>query len=285
MRYLLAAGAILLALAPVGAADKDKKEPARPGTTFEVPYRLTDTKHVLVRIKLNGKGPFNFIIDTGAPALILTEAVAKKAGGKADGSWTTFDTLEIEGGIKIDDARGLAIDPFQLKGMNALGVAGAELHGMMGFNILARYKIEYDFTETKLKWTPVDFKVPDPKRVHIDKDSGQGSLEMIGTLMQMLSAFGGIKPNFDVVPRGFLGAELEAQKDELVVKSVLAGGPADKAGLKAGDRIETAKGKTLRKPADLLDVVKKLPEGSSLKLNIKRGDETKDITVELGKGL
>jgi S1-C subfamily serine protease len=108
---------------------------------------------------------------------------------------------------------------------------------------------------------------------------------MIGTLMQMLSAFGGIKPNFDVVPRGFLGAELEAQKDELIVKSVLAGGPADRAGLKAGDRIETAKGKNLRKPADLLDVVKKLPEGSSLKLNIKRGDDTKDITVELGKGL
>src|SRR5262245_6817776 len=120
MRYLLAAAALALALAPVGAADKDKKDPPKPATTYEVPYRLTDTKHVLVRVKLNGKGPFNFIIDTGAPALILTEAVAKKVGGKEDGNWTTFDTLEIEGGVKIDDARGLAIDPFQLKGMNAL---------------------------------------------------------------------------------------------------------------------------------------------------------------------
>jgi serine protease DegQ len=285
MRYLLAAAALALALAPVGAADKDKKEPAKTPVTFEVPYRLTDTKHVMVRVKLNGKGPFNFIIDTGAPALILTEATAKKAGGKADGNWTKFDTLEVEGGVKIDDARGLAIDPFQLKGMNSLGLAGVELHGMMGYNILARFKIEYDFTETKLKWTPVDFKVPDPKRVAVDKNTGQGGLEMIGTLMQMLSAFGGIKPNFDVQPRGFLGAELEAQKDELVVKSVLAGGPADKAGLKAGDRIETAKGKTLRKPEDLLEAVKKLAEGSSLKLSIKRGDDSKDITVELGKGL
>ena len=201
MKYLLAAGALALAFAPVGAADKEKKPP----TTFEVPYRLTDTKHVLVRVKLNGKGPFNFIIDTGAPALILTEAVAKKAGGKEDGSWTTFDTLEIEGGVKIDDARGLAIDPFQLKGMNALGVAGVELHGMMGFNVLARYKIEYDFTETKLKWTPVDFKVPDPKRVQVDKNGGQGGLEMIGTLMQMFSRLGGIKPNFETQPRGSSG--------------------------------------------------------------------------------
>ena len=286
MKYLLIAGALALALAPVGAADPPKKD-AVPKTplTYEVPYRLTDTKHVLVRVKLNGKGPFNFIIDTGAPALILTEAVAKKAGGKEDGSWTTFDTLEIEGGVKIDDARGLAIDPFQLKGMNALGVAGVELHGMMGFNVLARYKIEYDFTETKLKWTPVAFKVPDPKRVQVDKNGGQGGLEMIGTMMQMFSRLGGIKPNFDIQPRGFLGAELGAEKDDVVVKSVLAGSPADKAGLKAGDRIEAAKGKTLRKPDDLLEAVKKLPEGASLKLSIKRGDDTRDITVELGKGL
>ena len=286
MRYLLAAGALALALAPVGAADKDKKDPPKKeAVTYEVPYKLTDTKHVLVRVKLNGKGPFNFIIDTGAPALILTEAAAKKAGGKADGSWTKFDTLEVEGGVKIDDARGLAIDPFQLKGMNAMGLAGVELHGMMGYNILARYKIEYDFTQTKLKWTPVDYKVPDPKRVQVDKDGGgQGGLEMIGSLMQMLGPLVA-KPNFDVQPRGFLGAELEAQKDELVVKSVLAGGPADKAGLKAGDRIETAKGKSLKKPEDLLEAVKKLPEGTSLKLSIKRGDDTKDITVELGKGL
>lgn len=285
MKYLLAAGALALAFAPVGADDKVKKDPRKPATTYEVPYRLTDTKHVLVRVKLNGKGPFNFIIDTGAPALILTEATAKKVGGKPDGSWTTFDTLEVEGGVKIDDARGLAIDPFQLKGMNAMGLAGVELHGMMGFNILARYKIEYDFTDTKLKWTPVDFKVTDPKRVQVDKDGGQGGLEMIGTLMQMLSMFSGKKPDFTVHPRGFVGAELAAEKDELVVKSVLAGGPADKAGLKPGDRIETAKGKTLRKPDDLLEAVKKLPEGATLKLSVKRGDDTQDITVHLGRGL
>jgi hypothetical protein len=281
MKYLLVAGVLALALLPVGAADPPKKAAPK---TYEVPYKLTETKHVMVRVKLNGKGPFNFIIDTGAPALILTEATAKKAGGKTKDGWTTFDSLEIEGGVKIDDARGLAIDPFQLKGMNALGVAGVELHGMMGYNILARYKIEYDFTDSKLKWTPTDFKVPDPKRVEVDKAGGQGGLEMIGSILQMLGPLLG-KPNFDVVPRGFLGAELAVEKDEVVVKSVLTGGPADKAGLKAGDRIETAKGKSLKKPNDLLEVVKKLPEGTSLKLNIKRGDDSKDITVELGKGL
>ena len=42
---------------------------ADPEQSFRVPYRITDTKHVLVRVKLNGTGPYNFILDTGAPSV------------------------------------------------------------------------------------------------------------------------------------------------------------------------------------------------------------------------
>lgn len=283
MKYLLLLGLLGLVFSPA-KADEKKDPPKKATTTYEVPYRLTDTKHIHVRVKINGKGPFNFIIDTGAPALIMTEAIAKKVGGKTEDGWTTFDKLEIEGGLSIDKPRGVAIDMFQLKGMNSMGLAGVELHGVLGYNVLARYKIEYDFTETKLKWTPVDFKAPDPKRI-ADKGSSQGGLEMIGTLTQVMSMIGGLKPNFTVHPRGFLGAEIESKSSELIVKAVLAGSPAEKAGLKVGDRIEEAKGKSLSSSEDLLEAVKKLPEGTSLKLTVKRGDESKDITVELGKGL
>ncbi len=43
-------------------AKKEAKAEAKPGL---VPFRLTDTHHTLVRVKINGKGPFNFIVDTG----------------------------------------------------------------------------------------------------------------------------------------------------------------------------------------------------------------------------
>jgi hypothetical protein len=284
MKYLLAASVLGLALSPAIADEKKTPPPKKDAVTYEVPYRLTDTKHVLVRVKLNGKGPFNFIIDTGAPALIMTEAFGKKVGGEPDKGWLTFDKLEIEGGLSIPKPRGVAIDMFQLKGMNSMGLAGVELHGVIGYNILAQYRIEYDFTDTKLKWTPVDFKVPDPKRI-VDKDKSQGGLELIGTLMQFLSAFSGVKPNFDVHPRGYLGAELDASNKDLIVKSVLGGSPAEKAGLKPGDRIERAASKSVESTADLLEAVKKMPAGTKLKLSIKRGEDTKDITVELGKGL
>src|SRR5437762_771209 len=113
MKYILAIPLLGLALPPA-FADEKKETPKKEAVTYEVPYRLTDTKHVMVRVKLNGKGPFNFIIDTGAPALIMTEAVAKKVGGETKDGWTTFDKLDIEGGVSIPKQRGVAVDMFQL---------------------------------------------------------------------------------------------------------------------------------------------------------------------------
>ena len=263
---------------------QEKVPPLRAETTYEIPYRLTDTKHIMVRVKINGKGPFNFIIDTGAPAMILTETLAKKVGGKEKDGWTRFESVELEGGLKLSDPRGVAIDMFQLKGMNAMGLAGVELHGVLGYSVLARYRIEYDFTDTKLRWTPSRFVVPDPKRI-ADKGGSQGGLEFMGDIMKILAMFSGIKPNFNIQPRGFLGAEFDASGKSLVVKSVFADGPADKAGLKPGDEIESAKGKSVANVDEILEAVKKLPEGTSLKLKVKRGDDTKELTVVLGKGL
>src|SRR5262245_21712055 len=55
MRLLLAAiGLTFGALAPPLAAQEAKKL-TDAGKTFQVPFRLTDTKHVLVRAKINGK--------------------------------------------------------------------------------------------------------------------------------------------------------------------------------------------------------------------------------------
>ena len=48
------------------------------GQSFRVPYRLTDTNHFLVRVRINGKGPFNFLVDSGAPALFIATETAKK---------------------------------------------------------------------------------------------------------------------------------------------------------------------------------------------------------------
>ena len=118
------AALVLLCLAAL-LADEPKKQ-----AVVEVPYRLTDTNHLCVRVKVNGKGPFNLIVDTGALTLYLTKAVATKAGLKPEKTgWATCDRFELEGGLKIDKVRARIEDVPQIEGMNALARPGSSSMG------------------------------------------------------------------------------------------------------------------------------------------------------------
>src|SRR5205823_2873540 len=82
---------LLLAAFAFAAEPKPDAKLAEKSTRFDVPYRLTETKHVMVRVKINGKGPFNLICDTGAPAVFITKVVAKKAGVESGAKgWANF---------------------------------------------------------------------------------------------------------------------------------------------------------------------------------------------------
>ena len=279
-RFALALACGLLA-APLWGADP---KPAEASGRAEIPYRLTDTKHVMVRVKINGKGPFNLILDTGAPAVFITKAVAKKAKVEIDEKgWANFDSFVLEGGLTVGKARGRVEDLFQLDGMNGMGLAGVELHGVIGYNVLARYRIEYDFTADKLGFEPIANFDP-PPLVPIGGSKDQGGLEMLGPLMKSLAGLLGVKPNFNTVPRGFVGIEVD-DTDGIVIKKVLPGGPADKAGLKPGDRIEQVREINIDGSRDLTRALAKAGVGTKVKVDVKRGDDSKSFTLELGKGL
>src|SRR5947209_3986763 len=152
-----------LALDPPGGA-KPPRDP-QIGRSFRVPYRLTDTNHFLVRVRINGKGPFNFLVDSGAPALFVATETAKKIGLKlADEAtfWTPIDRLDIEGGARLSGVKARVEDPFQLVGMNALGLPGATIDGILGFTILGRFRLEIDLTEDRMTWTRLDYTPREP---------------------------------------------------------------------------------------------------------------------------
>src|SRR5947209_12819412 len=105
-----------LALDPPGGA-KPPRDP-QIGRSFRVPYRLTNTNHFLVRVRLNGKGPFNFLVDTGAPALYVATETARKVGLKPseESFWTVVERLDFEGGASLRHVNSRVEDPFQLVG-------------------------------------------------------------------------------------------------------------------------------------------------------------------------
>jgi hypothetical protein len=282
MRSLWLCAGLCLALgAPARAGEPAKAEPK----TYQVPFRLTKTQHILVRVKINGKGPFNLILDTGAPALFVATKAAKKAGVEPDAKgWGTFDKFEIEGGVTIPKAKGRVENPFQLEGMNGLGLAGAELHGMIGYTLLAHYRIEIDLTKDKMTWTELDFDPPAPMRL----DGGKGGLpemDALGGLMKFAGGLLGRKAKPDIVARGFLGMELAESDGKVTVRSVLEKGPAAKAGVKAGDQVSEFDGQKVANDTGLLRLAAQLTAGKEVKLTVIRDGKRQAITVTAGEGL
>jgi hypothetical protein len=285
-----ALAALCLSAPARGAAGKDApravpeagKAKAR---SYEVPYRLTIPKHVLVRAKINGKGPFNFILDTGAPALFVAVPVCEKLGIKPDrNGWGTFDRFEIEGGVVLTKARGRVETPSQLEGMNGMGLAGAEVHGMIGYNILAQYRMTIDFTRDKMTWTPLDYKPVAPSGMGARAGGGAGGLEVMGSILKMLGGFLGRKASPDVIIPGFLGITLVDGGESPTVRAVLENGPAGKAGLRVGDRVTKFRGRTVTNTEDVLRFAHKVRPGEPVTLTVLRGKDTRVLEFLMGEG-
>jgi hypothetical protein len=244
LRWLLSA-VLLLSLALAHADEPAKLAPkkfdTKPGL---VPFRLTDTHHTLVRVKINGKGPFNFVVDTGCPVMLIAEPVAEKIGLKT--GWVTLDKLEIEGGLEMTKLKARVETPFQIEGMNAMGLPGVELHGLMGYTVLAKYKMEFDFTKKQMAWTPVKTEPLPPEA------------------------------------RGFFGFEMEEKNSEVWIAKVVANSPAAKAGLLKGDRILSIDAKEVNSISAVLERTTKFTAGKTATFAIERGKEKRELKITAG---
>src|SRR5262249_5249111 len=278
--WVCAGLAVVCLVAPLRAGE-DKKIEAKP---LRVPYTVTNTKHVMVRAKINGKGPYNFIVDTGAPALFGATAVCTKLGIKPDRKgWGTFDRFDIEGGVSLPKFKARVEDPFQLQGMNGLGLAGAVLHGIIGYTVLAKFRIELDLTRDKMAWTPLAFDPPAP--LGVGGKGAPGEWDALGGIMKMLGALIGKQPQADVTTRGFLGIDLLDDNKGVFVKTLLEKGPAAAGGVKVGDRITKFQGKTVRDLDGIRQLAAKVATGESVKLTVERDGKAHEIKFVSGEGL
>jgi serine protease Do len=275
------------ALAPASPAPDSKV-----GTSYQIPYRRTETNHFLVRVRVNGKGPFNFLVDSGAPALYVATETARKIGLQPakDDFWTAVDRLDFEGGATLTHLKARIEDPFQLVGMNALGLPGASIDGILGFTILARFRLEIDPTKDRMIWTRLDYEPKEPfipKRQANDKPaSGVQAMNMLGPAAKLAALLtGGKQPEDQLHPRGFFGLELEEASGAVRVARVLADAPAARAGVKAGDVVVRLRGHDVKTPKAAREAVSDIRPGERVPMLLKRGAESVDLVVVAGEGL
>lgn len=313
-RWVVAASSALLgaatAVAQVGpsTAPTTRSGPVdiTPATgPTAVPFTLSGTEHLVVRAKINGHGPYNFVVDTGAPTLLVDEGIAAQIGLRPDPStrpatrattrpatsgWATIDRLDLEGGLSMSKVKCLVRTPYQITGMNAMGVAGMELHGMMGYSVLARFKIELDLTRNEMQWTPQQDFVPAPLQTGGDKggpddadDVAEERLEMVGGAMRFLGPLVKASLPGPARPRGLIGLEFAA--GTVAIDRVLGGSPAVRAGLMPGDQLLSIDGHAVRTAADAEAATAHALPDDKIRLVVRRGPATRAVTVTAGEGL
>ena len=285
---------LVLALSALAVDDpKEGKDPTI-GRSYRVPYRVTETNHWLVRARINGKGPFNFLVDSGAPALYIGTAAAKASGltPAENDYWTTVAKFELEGGAVLEGMKARVEDPFQLVGMNALGLPGAAIDGILGFTVLARFKLEFDPTQDRMTWTRIDYQPKEPflpRSARTKKGpNAPAELQMMqamGPMMKLMAAFVGKQPEEKLQPQGYLGvAIVPADGGGLQVATVLADSPAAAAGLKPGDRLLKLQGRDVPDFAAAHAAIADLQPGRSVTLSIRRDGKTRELTLTAGEG-
>jgi predicted aspartyl protease len=120
---------------------------------------------ILLPVKVNGQGPFDFIFDTGAGTSLLSSDLMKQldvkvvgskegqsAGGKVAVSLATVDSLAV-GAAKLDDVDVGIVD------LNHIGkTIGAKVDGDLGYNFLKHFRLSIDYGKCELR-------LDNPKRV------------------------------------------------------------------------------------------------------------------------
>lgn len=83
------------------------------------------------------------------------------------------------------------------------------------------------------------------------------------------------------MPTVWLGVTGETKDGEVLVKTVVDNSPAATAKLQANDVVTAIDGNEVKSYEKLIEAVQKKADGETIKLSVKRGDETKSLNVKL----
>jgi hypothetical protein len=259
-------------------ADAPKAEAA--AKPFQASFGLLQTQHMVVDVKINGKGPYRLIFDTGAPINLLNNKVAKESGVLPKdfrpplfapfGSVGQFKikTLEV-GNVKSENLTTMVMDhPTVTAISNALG----PIEGIVGFSFFARYKTTIDYQAKVMTFVPVKFDPPD----------------MLQNVMKLVMGRN-LSAKRVLAPAGQWGFNVHKEDGDseagVTVKDVLAGGAAAKGGLKAGDRLLTLDGRWTDTVNDCYAAAAQIPSGTPARVVVRRAGKEMELLVTAQPGL
>jgi hypothetical protein len=283
-KFIASFCALTLIVSFVRAEEKpDKKELAKPQA---VKFELVPSGHFIVKVKLNGNGPYNLIFDTGAPSTLITPRIAKEAKLTKDAKDKPLIPLfGMMGQVKIKDFQVGDVEAHDVSAMiidhPTVKVFSDEykekygvIDGIVGFPFFAQYKMTVDYKAKEMTFVPSGYKATDVMQ------------DLMATVMSAMSG----KPEPKVAaPAGLWGLEVakDAKDDDegVNVKAVLSGGAAAAAGIKEGDRILTIDGRWTDSIPDAYTAASFAKPGKPVAVVLKRDGKEVKVTVSPKMGL
>jgi hypothetical protein len=282
MRAVLFTLALALLIPTLPAAPEKSEVKDKPAKPVTVPFELLKSGHIAVKVKVNGKGPYKLIFDTGAPMSLVNNKLAKESG-MLEGMPTPpialfgavgegkMKTLEV-GDAKITDVPAVVMDHPTVEAISKK--LGTEIYGLVGFPFFARFKMTIDYKAKTMTLAPSGYKPPDVMR----------AMNAV-----ILSAIAGKAKPKHLAPAAQWGilASKKADDEEagVDVKEVVPDSAAAKAGLKRGDRLLTLDGRWTDSLEDLYEAAGFVPAGTKVIVRIKRGGKEMDLSVTPAKGM
>jgi len=269
MRLLrITLASLMAAMVAIPARADEAKSESKPIT---VPFVLMPTGHFLVSVKLNDKGPYKLIFDTGAPTMLLNNRVAKDAGLKAFGGLgfpfgnmgqATIKTLDV-GGAKADKVTAIVMDHPTVKTFSDFFKdKHGPIDGIVGFPFFARFKMTVDYQAKELTFVPSSYK---------PQDVMESLMQSLMSQPRVVGAAG---------QWGFIvGKDSDDEAAGVDVRKVLPGSAADQAGIKAGDRLLTIDGRWTDSVGDTHHAAGFVKPGKQVAVVVKR--DGKEVTVQV----
>ena len=264
---------LMLVLVPVVWADTPKAKPVETGKAVVVPFDLTPTGHMTVMVKVNGKGPYKLIFDTGAPITLMNNKVAKESGLLKNvrkplislfGSMGDVKVPEMEvGGQKIENTMAIVMDHPTVQ---AISDAFGPIEGIVGFPFFARFKMTLDYKAKTMTFVPNGYNPPDVLKSLSSTLMAGGD----GPIVLSTSAAWGLTVS-------------KKQGDEdagVIVIKLLANGPAAQAGLKEGDRLLTLGGRWTDSVADTFRAAGAIKSGTPTVAVVQRDGKELKLTIK-----
>src|SRR5262245_60322465 len=168
---------LILLVAPALAFAQDDAKKKDPPKKYVVPFELIKTQHMVVSVKVNGKGPYRLVFDTGAPDSLLSTKVAKEAElfGKDHkrpffapfGSMGQAKDIEIRlGDVKATKITATVLDH---PTVDAIAKFVGPIEGILGFTFYARYKMSINYEKSELTFEENTYEPGDVMKVMMEK--------------------------------------------------------------------------------------------------------------------